>query len=135
LNKNSKIKFSKQNKGLFGMFDETLQLFNSFEFYATFYSCLFTFAIGFVTICILIPIEKNLILNQRFEAFLDSHPVVEFLVELVFYWIVFLAMNAVWRGIWSVSINLKTHFLVNEQPKFISVIKYIVNVWKNSLCV
>ncbi len=91
------------HKGVWGMFDETLKLFESNDFYATMYSCVFTCAVGYLIIYIMMPIEKYVILNKRVEAFLDSHPVVDFLVEMTFYWIVFLGMNGVWRGVWNVS--------------------------------
>jgi hypothetical protein len=80
------------------MLDSTTSLFDSEDPNAVLYSSLLTGVIGHGVTFSLMAFEK-LVLKK---GLLDQTPKLLFIVELVFYLLAFLAMNATWRTYWAV---------------------------------
>ena len=83
------------------MLDATTSLFESEDPNAVFYSSLLTGVIGHGVTYSLMAFEK-LVLKK---GLLDQTPKLLLVVELVFYLLAFLAMNATWRTYWAVLLN------------------------------
>lgn len=81
------------------MFDHTTDLFDSSDPLAMFYSCLLTGVIGYSVTYLLYAFETFYL---KKKGYITDKKKPHIAIELIFYLLAFLAMNAVWRSYWAV---------------------------------
>jgi len=84
------------------MFDHTKDLFDPSDQLAILYSCIITGAIGYSVTYFLYAFE-SFYLKKR--GYINEKKKPHISIELIFYLLAFLAMNAVWRSYWAVNIS------------------------------
>lgn len=90
------------------MFDHTTDLFDPDDSFTVFYSCIITGVIGHLVTYILYAFESFYL---KRKGYIDEKKKPHLSIELIFYLLAFLAMNAVWRTYWAVSFFLLLLFL------------------------
>jgi hypothetical protein len=105
------------------MFDRTVDLFDPDDSLAGLYSCILTGVIGYLVTYILYAFESFYL---KRKGYIDEKKKPHLSIELIFYLLAFLAMNAVWRTWWAVSFFLLLLFF--GQNNFLNNFKLIIGL-------